>query len=296
LRLSARARIALLLLGSALVLLPVLLNGKKGPELNRTRIFYPSGELQVCADLIRPATEGRWPLILLNHGEIRRREDLFLDPQRSFIVRKGEDIARQGYVVMICHYRGFGASEGERAGLWDELDDLEAGLDMMKNQPFVDPDRIALIGGDLGGTLTYILCQKRTDIKAAVVFDAPVDFLDPLGAFQRNNILTLQIREDLARRMRGSPEDRPELYRPLSPRYEMEKMKAPVLIIHAEDDSLVPLRQAQLAKEALLKNQKPFQFLLVPKSNQHLFLAPAERGPARLAWQEVYRFLEKYLK
>ncbi|GEM_PF-4937014 len=284
-----------MVLGSTLVL-PVLLNAKKEPELNHTRIFYPSGDLQVSADLIRPV-EGKWPLILLNHGEIRRRqEELFLDPKRSFIVRKGQDIARQGYVVMICHYRGFGASEGERAGLWEDLDDLEAGLDMIRRQPFMDPDRIALIGGDIGGTLTYLLCQKRTDIKAAVVFDAPVDFLDPIGAFRRDNILTLQIRKDLARRMGGSPEDRPELYRPLSPCYEMKKMHAPVLIIHAGDDNFVPLRQAQLAKSALLKNQKPFKFLLVPEADQYLFFTPAKRGPGKLAWQEVYRFLEKYLK
>jgi dipeptidyl aminopeptidase/acylaminoacyl peptidase len=275
---------------------PLGVSGKKKPELSITRIFYPSGELQVSADLIRPA-EGSHPLIVLNHGEIRRmREEVFLDPKRSYLVRKGKEIAEQGYVVLIPHYRGFGDSEGAKPSLWDELDDIEAGMDMVKGQPFVDRERIGMIGGDMGGTLTYLLCQKRKDIKAAVVFDAPVDFLHPKGAFRKNSIITLQIRDDLAQRMGGSVEEKPELYRPLSPYYNMEKMSAPVLIIHADQDDYIPMKQAKLAQEALLENKKPFKFMQVPKTNQHLFITPARRGPAELAWEEVFRFLEKYLK
>ncbi len=295
-RASLRPGVSIPCFLAAWLLFPFLLEAGKAPEVITDRIFYPSHDLQVAADLVRPA-EGRHPLILLNHGEItRRREDLFPQAGKSYIVRKGEEIAEQGYAVLICHYRGFGASEGERAGLWEELDDLEAGLEMMKNQSWVDPDKIAVIGGDVGGTLTYMLCQKRTDIKAGVVFDAPVDFLDPEGAFRKNSLLTVEIREDLARRLGGTIGLKPELYRPISPYYNMNDMHAPVLIVHAEEDVYIPLKQAMLAQQALLESHKPFQFLHVTKGNQFILMTPASRGPAKLAWNEVYRFLEKYLK
>lgn len=283
---------------SAVFALPVLLSGKKGPALVKSRIECQGDGLEIPAEIFRPE-EGKWPLVMLNKGGIiRNRRNMFFSDELNFVNGKAEEISRQGYVVAVCQYRGFWAEvdSNEKAGLWEAMDDLEACLDKVKQQPYVLPDKVGMVGGDLGGTLTYLLCQKRDDINAAAVFDAPVDFLDPQGAFRSNNLLSRQMRDDLASRMGGTIEDKPELYRPISPYYDMKNIQTPVLIIHAQEDHLIPLRQGELARQALLDAGKPFQFLIAPKANQYLFFTPAERGAAKMAWQEVYRFLEKNLK
>lgn len=154
------------------------------------------------------------------------------------------------YVFFVPHRRGQGRSPGEwiqdqvaqappgeRARRMVELqqaevDDVIAGLNYLKSQPFVDPARIAISGCSYGGIQTLLAGERDLGVKALVPF-AP-------GAMSWEQNLPLQ-----DRLMRA-----------------VDLAKAPVFLIQADNDySLAPSRA--LSKEAR-KKHKDFQSKVYP--------------------------------
>jgi len=154
------------------------------------------------------------------------------------------------HVFFVPHRRGQGrspgnyiqdeiaqAGPGERTGravelLQAEVNDVVAGLNFLKSQPFVDPARIAISGCSYGGIETLLAGERDLGVRALVPF-AP-------GAmsWERNDAL----------------QDR--LIR------AVDLTKSPVFLIQAENDySISPSRA--LANEAA-KKKKDFQSRIYP--------------------------------
>ena len=84
--------------------------------------------------------------------------------------------AEAGFTMLSFDYRGFGASEGERALLLpqEQVEDAVAALEYLATQvPGVDPQRIGLDGTSVGGGIAA-LAAARSPRPRAVVLSVPV--------------------------------------------------------------------------------------------------------------------------
>ena len=85
-------------------------------------------------------------------------------------------LAEAGFTMLSFDYRGFGASEGERALLLpqEQVEDAVAALEYLATQvPGVDPQRIGLYGTSFGGGIAA-LAAARSPRPRAVVLSVPV--------------------------------------------------------------------------------------------------------------------------
>ena len=204
-------------------------------------VVFPSGGRQLHGFLWKPEGSGPFRAMVWNHGS----EKL---PGSEPALAKF--YTSHSYVFFVPHRRGQGrspgdyiqdqvaqAGPGERARrvvdlLQAEVEDVVAGLNYLKSQPFVDPARIVISGCSYGGIETLLTGEHDLGVKALVPF-AP-------GAmsWEKNDLL----------------QDR--LIR------AVDQAKAPVFLIQAENDfSLGPSHA--LSKEAN-KKHKDFQSKIYP--------------------------------
>jgi len=167
-------------------------------------------------------------------------------------------LAEKGVVVWICDNRT--ASGKGIVSAWPmyrrfgelELRDVEDGLDWLKKQGWVDPDRIGMSGWSGGGYLvTYAMTHSR--LFAMGIAGGPVtDWHDYDSIFTE--------------RYMDLPSRNPEGYRKSSPRHFAADLSGRLLLIHgALDDNVHPQNTMQFAHE-LQKAGKPFRMMLYPRS------------------------------
>ena len=141
------------------------------------------GETQLLleATLYRPEGPGPFPLVVISHGSPRdpaRRQRVerfrFEAQSRAFLTR--------GFAVVIPMRRGYGGSEGafaEDIGRCKDADFLTAGLESAKDvlaavrfmqaQPFVDAQRVLLVGVSAGGFASLALASQGVEGLVGVI-------------------------------------------------------------------------------------------------------------------------------
>lgn len=129
--------------------------------------------------LYRPSGAGPFPAIVFNHGSEQ-------SPGRK--LGQAWFYVPHGFVLFVPHRRGHGESrhagdyivdrwnEGGRdpAVLVNELDaqvdDVMAAVDHLREQTFVDDERIAVVGCSFGGILSLLAAEHGTGLIAAINF------------------------------------------------------------------------------------------------------------------------------
>ena len=149
-------------------------------------VTFPSGDLTLHGVVYKPAGPGPFPAVLFNHGSAPG-----MYSQEAFDAI-GPLFTRQGWIFFAPWRRGQGLSSdagpyigdqitqavtegGMSAGAsamvhlleTDHLHDQLAGLAWLRNQPFVDRNRIAVMGNSFGGVETLFGAEKE-DYCAAV--------------------------------------------------------------------------------------------------------------------------------
>ena len=173
---------------------------KPSAQTNPTRAAEPpaeavrtvsvtSGELTLHGLLWRPAGKGPFPAVLFNHGS-----GPAADAQQAGVL--GTTFARHGYMFLYLYRRGAGLSSDQgtnseelmnrameakgQAGrnevqlqlLDAELPDAVGGLAFLRSDPEVDKQRLVVAGHSFGGSLSLLLAERETDLRAVVVFAA----------------------------------------------------------------------------------------------------------------------------
>jgi len=155
-----------------LLLLPVIAFAQdvtQFPGLSRQTLQLttsaPDGSTKVLEALVvRPDGPGPFPLVLISHGTNRlaetfpaQRPEIYTNPALAF--------AQRGYAAVVVMRRGFGRSTGpyaENIGPCDETrsylepskvaaGDVLAALSDLRNEAWVDPARVLLVGHSTGG-------------------------------------------------------------------------------------------------------------------------------------------------
>ncbi len=220
--------------------------------------------------LYKPLTEGKVPLVITAH-------ELGSNFQRRW-PQYGEYLAARGLAVYTFDFAGGGPkvradgdpgniSDGETTELsvMTEVKDLESVLASSRKWNFVDAENISVIGGSQGGAVSVIAAARHPDELKGLVLLYP----------------GLLIKDDLHKKFK-SKEECPPVYKyngwlDVSPIYvkdmwdydlyaDMSKFPRPVLILHGDQDSIVPVKYSEKAAE-----KYPDAELYTVKGGQHGF-------------------------
>ena len=184
--------------------------------LVREPVFVPFSQpggatLRLKAIVARPATSGRFPLVVISHGSPRRISEA---KKRSLDWADwiADDFARRGWAAATVLRRGFGNSEGAVADAYGTCSDphyraagLSTAEDIVKTvsyfqkQPYVDPTRVLLVGVSAGGFGSIAAASIAPPGVVAVVNFAggrgstsndvvckPDELIEAYGAFGKN--------------------------------------------------------------------------------------------------------------
>jgi dipeptidyl aminopeptidase/acylaminoacyl peptidase len=249
------------------------------------RLYYSSSDgLTVSGLLYRPTQgEGPWPTIIVNHAGFGTAGDFS---------EVGLNIRDHGYLVFNPDYRGSGESEGTYEGAKGEVDDVIYGIEYLKSLGLVEDDRIGLYGQSHGGAVSMIVAGRYPGIKAVV---EEAGFSDAVGLYENaatsSDPNIRQSMDQVIPMVGGNPDQVPEEYEIRSAINYVDSIQAPMLIIHGEQDPLIPVKQAYEMYEALEADGKTVQIKIYP-DEAHCVGDPVNRAEV---WQLMLAWFDKYV-
>jgi dipeptidyl aminopeptidase/acylaminoacyl peptidase len=208
-------------------------------DYTRLDVTYRSDGLTVSGVLIRPKGPGPFPAIVLNHGYIE--PEIYVTGQG--LAREQDALARAGFVVLHTDYRGHAASDPvppvDRETRLGYTRDAVNAVDALKKLPYVDAERLAMLGRSMGGGVTMNALVTQPGLVDAAVIYASVSsrFLDNLNHFTRDS--RPEVVDDVFDQF-GTPQEAPRFYRELSPRTYFDRITEPVLAHHGTADGTCP--------------------------------------------------------
>jgi len=227
------------------------------------------------------------PLIILPHGgPYDVRDDGTFDAEVQFL-------ANRGYVVLQPEFRGSGGygkayyEKGE--GQWGRAmqDDLDDGMDWLAKQGIADPKRACLIGSSYGGYAALWGAVRNPERYRCAASFAGISDLGKQLKYQVQFKVSKRYRKDWRKTVQG---DETVDLKALSPLYMVDKLQVPVLMVHGDEDSTVPIKQSRVFAEALKNAGKPYEYYVL-KGEQHGFSTSANM---QLWLDKLDAFLGKY--
>jgi dipeptidyl aminopeptidase/acylaminoacyl peptidase len=220
------------------------------------KITYRSsvGDLDIPAYLFQPLTKrgsrGHAAMVWV-HGGVHGNMDLEYFP---FI----KEAVEREYVIITPEYRGstgFGEAFHRAIDYGGyEVEDVISAVDYLKAKvPHVDPDRIGIMGWSHGGfiTLHSVFRDKHPFVAAAAI--VPVTNLVFRLSYKGPGY---QSEYSTQTRIQGLPFEKPDVYIQRSPLYSVDKLKVPLLVHVATNDTDVNFVEDQQIIDAL-RSRKP---------------------------------------
>ncbi|GLS83553.1 alpha/beta hydrolase family protein [Paraferrimonas haliotis] len=201
-------------------------------------------------------------------------------------------LASRGYAVVQINFRGstgYGEEFVEAGyGHWgtDIQQDIIDAANYVIRDGVADKDRLCIFGGSFGGYSALQSAIIEPELFKCAIGYAGVYDLEML--FTEGDIENLKWGDAYLEKTVGN--DKAELRRQ-SPVYNVDKLKAPVLIIHGEDDERAPIEHAEALREALDKANHPYEWLVKDKEGHGFYL---EENIVE-ANQKVLAFLKQHI-
>jgi dipeptidyl aminopeptidase/acylaminoacyl peptidase len=203
--------------------------------------------------LPRETTSKPHPAILFFHGGPKRQMLLGFDPKRtySWIYAFNQYLVAEGYIVLSVNYRsgtGYGLDYREAANLGpgggSEFNDLLGAITYLRGRQDVDSHRLGIWGPSYGGLMTALGLARASDALAAGVDYSGIhnwSTYEPIDGADAN---------------RRAVES--------SPIATIDQWHSPVLLVQADDDSVVPFQQAAELIEGLRSHNIDHDVIMIP--------------------------------
>jgi dipeptidyl aminopeptidase/acylaminoacyl peptidase len=208
------------------------------------------------------------PTVIFPHGGPEARDSMEFDWWAQFM-------ASRGYAVLQPNFRGssgYGldfikAGDGE----WGRKVqyDVQDGVKKLIADGIADPKRICIVGASYGGYMALAGASFSPDLYAcAISYAGPSDYsrmLYRLTSFESEGV-------SIWKRRIGADVDGSMLDR-VSPANYAAQVKIPVLLLHSEKDTTVPIVQSEIEMKALKGAGKQVEFVALPGDDHYLEFA-----------------------
>jgi len=204
-------------------------------------------------------------------------------------------LVNHGYVILGINNRGssgygksFNTADDHKHGrepLWDCVEAKKH----LQSLPYVDPNRVGILGGSYGGYM----------VLAALAFK-PEEFAVGVDIFGISNWLrTLESMPKWWEAQRaalykevGDPEKDKEFLRETSPLFHADKILRPLLVLQGANDPRVIKPESDDIVAAVKKNGVPVEYVVFPDEG-HGFTKKKNQIEG---WSAILKFLDRYLK
>ncbi|MFP7300445.1 alpha/beta hydrolase family protein [Neobacillus niacini] len=197
------------------------------PRVELWEITYLSNGLRVKGMLAQPKLKGSYDGFLYLRGGIKNVGKV--RPARI------AQFAAEGFIVFAPYYRGNQGGEGNEDFAGEDREDAFSAFLLLKSFPGVR--YIHIFGFSRGGVMALLTGIEFPEAASIVTWGGVSDMF-----------LTYEERKDLRKMLKrvigGTPGKYPERYEERTPLYELERIEAPVLIIHGANDHNVSVEHA----------------------------------------------------
>ena len=256
--------------------------------VERELVHYPTFDgKDIPAFFSTPETEppeSGYPVVVDIHGgpESQRR------PSFASVTQY---LLNNGYAVFEPNVRGSSGYGKAYSGLddvenrMDSVKDVREGVGWLHDHPEVDPDRVVAMGGSYGGFMVLASLTEYPELWAAGVDIVGianfVTFLENTGDWRRS----------LREAEYGSLDEDREFLESVSPINNIERIEAPLFVLHGENDPRVPVGEAEQIVEEAREQGVPVRKLIF-EDEGHGFAKLDNRIEA---YREIVDFLAEHV-
>jgi dipeptidyl aminopeptidase/acylaminoacyl peptidase len=274
------------------------------------KVSYRSsaGDMEIPAYLFQPLQTrgpGGHAAMVWVHGGVHGNWGLSMFP---FV----KEAVQRGYVIICPEYRGSTGYGEKHHNAIDyggyEIDDVMSAVGYLKTLAHVDQQRLGIMGWSHGGYITlFSVFRDSTPFKAAASMVPVTNLVFRLsykGPGYQHNFSTQA-------RIQGLPFEKRSIYIERSPLYHVDKLRVPLLVHVATNDTDVDFVEDQQIVDALRSRKPDLAETKVyvdptpgPASGGHTFnrrtnMKTLERDDSpeqRDSWNRVWTFFEWHLR
>ncbi len=225
------------------------------------------------------------PVIVLVHGGPESQTKPYFHPLIQYFLQRG-------YAVFAPNVRGstgYGKIYSHLDNVEKRMDsvaDLAHGARWLREQPGIDGDRLVVYGGSYGGFMVLSALCTYPDLWAAGVdivgISSFTTFLENTSAYRRAH------REAEY----GSLETDREFLESISPINHVDRIEAPLIVIHGANDPRVPLSEAEQLVAALKTRGISTEFIVFDDEGHGI----AKLKNKLVAYPAIAGFLDRVLQ
>jgi len=216
----------------------------------KRKIFFQSSKgHKLCGILSDPSGDKHRPLIVLCHGFTTSKDG------RTY-VRLEEILNQKAFSTFRFDFFGHGESAGEFADITisEAVDDVQNAIRFVKDSGY---ERIGLVGSSFGGFVSILTAGQSYDLFVLALKSPVSDYVGLLiardhdidvEAWRQEGYITVEGADGKNLRLNYSffaDAERIQSYA------FAEKINAPTLIVHGDQDETVPLAQSQKAADLI---------------------------------------------
>jgi dipeptidyl aminopeptidase/acylaminoacyl peptidase len=168
----------------------------------------------------------------------------------------------------------------------DSVADLQHAVFYLRESGIADSRRIAVMGGSYGGFMVLSALTTYPDLWAAGVDIVGVanfvTFLENTGPWRRK----------LREAEYGSLENDREFLEQISPIRSVERISAPLFVVHGANDPRVPVGEAEQIVAALRERNVPVEYMRFEDEGHGL----VKRANRLIAYPAIARFLDEHVR
>lgn len=247
---------------------PVRLTDAPKGTLDRAGFIEPSevrvasfDGLEVPAHLYLPAGEppvGGWPAVVVVHGGPEAQWQPTFRADLQWMLANGILVVAPNVRGSTGYGRPYHEAD-DRHKRMDSVADLKAVRDWLAARGDVDADRLVVYGRSYGGFMVLAaLTEHPGDWKLGVEFYGIANFetlLETTGPW-RKKLRAVEY---------GDPDDgESDLLRRISPFHKLDRVEAPLMIVHAGEDPRVPPGESEMVYSRLRGLGRPVRILRIP--------------------------------
>ena len=237
--------------------------------------------------LLRPrgAPKGPRPTVVQVHGGPEGQARPLWNPLTVALVAAGFNVLQPNVRGSSGYGRAYMSLDDVRLRM-DSVRDLDAAAAWLAESGLAPADRIGVIGGSYGGFMTLAAITFCADRKWA----AAVDIVG-IASFTTFFARTAPWRRPLRASEYGDPGTDADFLESISPLNFIDRIEAPLMVIHGANDPRVPVEEAEQIVSTLRARGREVDYLRYEDEGHGLAKAKNRAD----AWPKVVQFFQKHM-